>query len=457
MKVEADLHFLQGINQLVGHGWPYSPAEASEPGYRFYAAAALNDHNPWWIAMPDIAAYFQRVSFLLRQGRPANDVALYLPTWDAYAGFKLGQVSVSQAMDRLIGPSVIPQILDAGYNLDFIDDDAIAKVGIPYRALILPGVERMPAATIRKIEEYVGKDGIAIATRRAPSAAARLIADEGRLGEALRGALEPDVTTAPEIGFIHRKLDFAEIYFLVNTTNQRVHHTAAFRVKGLDPAWWDAFTGGISSAGAGPQLDLDLAPYESRIIVFSKLRTAPVAPQTRPTLMMDYSSDWKVTFGEEAMSMPHLRPWSEDRRFYSGLATYEKTVSVPESMLKHPVFLNFGEGTPVPPPPRPLANGMRAMLESPVREAAVVYVNGKRVGSVWRPPYQLEVSGLLHSGENQVRIIVGNLAVNRLAQGPLPDYKALIAKYGDRFQPQDMDKVQPEPGGLLGPVRLISR
>src|SRR5580692_52431 len=25
MKAEADLHFLQGINQLVGHGWPYSP------------------------------------------------------------------------------------------------------------------------------------------------------------------------------------------------------------------------------------------------------------------------------------------------------------------------------------------------------------------------------------------------------------------------------------------------
>src|ERR1039458_3474708 len=24
MKAEADLHFLQGINQLVGHGWPYS-------------------------------------------------------------------------------------------------------------------------------------------------------------------------------------------------------------------------------------------------------------------------------------------------------------------------------------------------------------------------------------------------------------------------------------------------
>ena len=68
MKAEADLHFLQGINQLIGHGWPYSPPSAGEPGWRFYAAAVFNQHNPWWLAMPDIALYLQRVSFLLRQG-----------------------------------------------------------------------------------------------------------------------------------------------------------------------------------------------------------------------------------------------------------------------------------------------------------------------------------------------------------------------------------------------------
>ena len=90
MKAEADLHFLQGVNQLIGHGWPYSPPEAGEPGWRFYAAAVFNDHNPWWLVMPDIALYLQRVSYLLRQGQPANDVAVYLPTDDAFAGFTLG-------------------------------------------------------------------------------------------------------------------------------------------------------------------------------------------------------------------------------------------------------------------------------------------------------------------------------------------------------------------------------
>jgi hypothetical protein len=32
MKAEADLHFLQGINQLIGHGWPYSRPRPATPG-----------------------------------------------------------------------------------------------------------------------------------------------------------------------------------------------------------------------------------------------------------------------------------------------------------------------------------------------------------------------------------------------------------------------------------------
>lgn len=82
-KATADEYFLEGINQLVGHGWPYSPPGVPEPGWHFYAAGALNPHNPWWFAMPDLALYLQRASFMLRQGRPANDIAVYLPTHDA--------------------------------------------------------------------------------------------------------------------------------------------------------------------------------------------------------------------------------------------------------------------------------------------------------------------------------------------------------------------------------------
>jgi hypothetical protein len=489
MKAEADIHFLQGVNQLVAHGYPYSPPEAGEPGWRFYAAAVFNDHNPWWLVMPDITAYLQRVSFLLRQGQPHNDVGLYLPTDDAFAGFTLGKDSVNQAMDGLIGNTVIPQILDAGYNFDFIDDGFIAKGGVPYRILILPNVERIPLATLQRILDYARNGGTVIATRRAPSlapglkdaedtpkirslaAGLRVLADETKLGAAMHEALAADVATAPEIGFVHRKLPFADIYFLVNTSNHAVRHDAVFRMPSLEAAWWDPFTGKVARAGGTgdrpsssvglTRLDLNLAPYESRVLVFSRQSvTEPPLPTGPETTAMDLSGGWKVTFpGAPPIEMPKLVSWTEepDRKYYSGQATYEKTVTVDRALAGRTVYLNFGEGTPVTTEGRRAASGMRAMMDGPVREAAVVYVNDKRAGSVWCAPYEVNVSGLLRSGQNSIRVVVANLALNFMAKGPLPDYKALNAKYGERFQAQDMNLVQPQPSGLLDGVRLVTR
>jgi hypothetical protein len=166
-----------------------------------------------------------------------------------------------------------------------------------------------------------------------------------------------------------------------------------------------------------------------------------------------------VTFGSNGrpVEFDKLRSWTEDdaTRYFSGVATYEKSVLANASLLRDDLshILDLGEPTPVPNPD-PKAR-MRAWLESPVREAAVVYVNGRRAGSVWAPPYKLDVTGLLKAGENQVRVEVGNLAVNYMAGHALPDYKLLNLRYGVRFEAQDMDKIQVAPSGLLGGVRLV--
>ena len=473
MKAEADLHFLQGVNQLVAHGFPYSPPSAGEPGWRFYAAAVFNEHNPWWIVMPDVATYMQRISWVLRQGKPANDVAVYLPTHDAFAGFTLGRDSVNGAMEGLLGPKLVPAILDAGYGFDFIDDGAIAASGVAHKILVVPGVERIPLATYQKIEEYAAKGGKVIFTKRLPALAPGLrdeadtlkiralsakhqTTGEDQLGDALHTALPADFTAPPEIGVVHRKLAYADIYFLANTSNRPVKSAAKFRVEGMQAAWWDPFTGKSSKAG----MNFDLAPYESRVLVFSKSAAPPAAP-AKSLPPVDISADWTVTFpGAPPVKMATLRPWSDDesRKFYSGTATYERTVTVPAAMAGTRVFLNFGEGTVVDPASeRRAPSGMRAWLESPVREAAQVFVNGKPAGAVWKAPFEVEVTGLLKSGDNAIRVVVANLALNVLAKSPLPDYKELTAKYGEKFQAQDMQSVRPLPGGMLGPVKLVAK
>ena len=99
---------------------------------------------------------------------------------------------------------------------------------------------------------------------------------------------------------------------------------------------------------------------------------------------------------------------------------------------------------------------MQTWLDAPIREAAVVYINDILVGSIWCPPYQLDVTSLLRPGQNRIRIVVANLALNYMAGRRLPDYRLLNLRYGERFQAQDMDKVQPIKSGLLGPIRLLS-
>ena len=85
----------------------------------------------------------------------------------------------------------MPRILDAGYNYDYIDDRAIAQVGVPYPILILPGVERIPLATYRKLEEYARKGGILVATRRMPSIAPG--------DQQMRGSCSPNITSSTRV------------------------------------------------------------------------------------------------------------------------------------------------------------------------------------------------------------------------------------------------------------------
>jgi hypothetical protein len=75
---------------------------------------------------------------------------------------------------------------------------------------------------------------------------------------------------------------------------------------------------------------------------------------------------------------------------------------------------------------------------------------------LWHPPYRLDITAFAHPGENTLEVRVDNTAINELAGQPALDYTALNAKYGKRFDPQDMDNLKPIPSGLIGAVRLIS-
>ncbi|QJE01961.1 glycoside hydrolase [Massilia forsythiae] len=488
MKAEADRMLLQGVNLFVGHGWPYTPPGAVEPGYSFYAAAVFNDHNPWWNVMPDVTGYLARMSYLMRQGEPANEVAVFLPNDDVYAALVPGKVSLSAEMHRHVTPELTAQILDAGQNLDYVDAESVLALGVKHPVLVLPHVTRLAPEVLAKLQDYVRGGGRIVAVGTKPSLApglrdaaqvgkrvaaaagalfasknVQLVADDGAVGAALRKVLAPDLqlsNDAADIGFVRRKLKDADIYFVANTGNRPLKASAGFRSKRAVASWIDPDSGKVTQADNAPVLDL--APYESRVIVFSDAplpATAP-APRLAPArLVADLGRDWTLAFpdGAKPAAVQQLHSWTDDAatRYFSGEAVYTREVTLDAAQLQgQRLVLDFGQGTPLASTPKVPA-GMRAMLDSPVREAAQVIVNGRRAGAVWRPPYAVDVTPYLAPGRNRIEVRVANLGLNALAGHALPDYRLLSARYGERFKPQDTQLIAPQPSGMLGPVRLM--
>ena len=67
----------------------------------FYAAGVFTDKNPWWPVMPDTSRDTCSASvFVLRQGEPVADVALYAPTEDAWAHDQAGNEPRSEPLRR---------------------------------------------------------------------------------------------------------------------------------------------------------------------------------------------------------------------------------------------------------------------------------------------------------------------------------------------------------------------
>ena len=317
-----------------------------------------------------------------------------------------------------------------------------------------------------------------------------LVPTTDELAKALDSEADPDFKlsdtddhTKEVIGFIRRKLPTADIYFVANTSNQPVQATATFDTTHRDGEQWDPETGRAAHVTAS-NLPLNLAPYESRVFIFAHY-SASQPPHRSPsdpasmTPLADLSSDWQVTFTstKETETEPTLTDWiiNPATLFYSGEAVYSRDFSL-ASTPKTPIFLEVEGGKPLPgspssPPEHPALGpnglpdpritrpgpGMHAYYDPPIHEAAIVYINGQRAGSLWHPPYQLDVTKLLKPGPNHIEIHVYNTALNAWSALPPHDYEPLIEKYGDRFQMQDLDKVHPISSGVLGTINLVTQ
>ena len=173
---------------------------------------------------------------------------------------------------------------------------------------------------------------------------------------------------------------------------------------------------------------------------------------------------WRLAFppnlGAPAETiLPELSSWTANDqsgiRYFSGTATYTKTVSIPADRIGagKSLYLDLGH----------------------VKNLARVTVNGVDLGVFWKPPFRADISHAIHPGNNRVEIAVTNLWPNRLiGDAQLPDDAVWDGDHLHAWPQWLLDgKRSPTghvafatwkhwgkndpllPSGLLGPVRLL--
>jgi hypothetical protein len=159
------------------------------------------------------------------------------------------------------------------------------------------------------------------------------------------------------IGYAHRSVDGADVYFVANTANAPYEGRLEPGRKGAKAEVWDALTGRRQTFDGV----IALPPYGSAVLVMGEGMGSAPAPRQGTGKELDLSGGWDVTFAGTARKVPMetLKSWTDDpaTKFYSGVAVYVKEIRVGREMLG--AELDFGMGQPLPPGP-PRQAGMRA-------------------------------------------------------------------------------------------------
>jgi hypothetical protein len=465
LKKLGDYWFAQGVNRIVFHTSAHQPLD-TKPGNTM-VGTHINRNITWAEKAQPFMTYLARASYMLQQGLFVADLAYLLPE----------SIPSSQPF---WGAGLQPRPPE-GYDYDCINADVllhrmsvsndgrlVLPDGMSYRVLVLPQIDQMTVPVLRKICELVAGGAKVVGPKavKSPSLAGypdadielhSLAADVwGDLDGVIRnkrfygkglvtwGLPLEDVFALirlpkdfeysgpldADLPWIHRRAGDADIYFVANRTDRSQDIQARFRVDGKEAELWHPDTGMsepayYSIANGRTTVPLHLAERESVFVVLRRAAAAPsrTLPHPQLTTLATVNGSWDVNFPPNLGAPAKIQlaklesltaNTNEGVKCFSGTATYTKTLQVPRDWL------------------RP---GAKILLDlGSARDVAEVAVNGKSLGTLWKPPYQVDVTSALKPGANQIEVKVTNEWTNRqIGDRSAPPEKRVLASAGGGF------------------------
>lgn len=515
-KHYGDKIWARGINETMFHRYAHQPNTHVKPGMTMDSIGSHIDRTQTWWDNGGKAwfEYLARGSYLLQQGVPESDFLIHLGDM---APMAVGNKNNTKVPD--------------GYNFDYINTDVLVNrvrvengwlvlpEGTRYKAIQLYRSENLTMETLERVHELVKAGATVIGFKpqnvisysewpRASefksiadtlwSASPTPIRKVGKgqvialsLDDAIAAlGYEPALIINDKAAklFAQRRIGNNDLYFFYNDKPEFANLDVDMRSANGQPEIWNIDDGSIEKISQYTQIEgrtkakLLLEPYGSRFVFIRKGGNAPTYDGKYSELLDDiYQSqnsphtnqdpieltgDWQVEFdpawgGLGHVSFEELTDWKDHEqdgiKHFSGTAHYKKTFVIDPDDLKTdgPIYLDLGD----------------------VQQIAEVSINGKKLATLWKPPFALNIREAVHVGKNTLQIDVTNTWVNRLVgDEALPDtsgYKMTgntvdwinnnqpppksprVTFTGYNFFVKEEAHVL-QTSGLLGPVRLIT-
>ncbi len=395
-----------------------------------YNGTSFTRLQTWWKAMPEFTAWLARCEELLEAGHPSQDVLWYL-----------GDAVDHKPDEEFAFPE--------GFRADYLNHDVLTN-----RLTVKDGLFTIPEGTKWRVVWVPDPFCMRPATRRAldhlSMAGGKVVyGDKAALSRTL-SAFPKDVATEPSLGdgqsedfmWIHRMLDGGDRYFVAAGTNGysgRVTFRAVGNACVYDPVSEECreWTNGML---------LEIPPSRSLFVEFGicsggRWRKSEGVREFASRELKGWDLSFAKGWGtpehvrlEVPMSWTDIPGFAREARAYSGTVTYETEFGLPP-VEGQPLTLSLGR----------------------VESVAIVFVNGRRVRTLWCEPYVCDIGEFTKPGVNRLRIEVMNTWRNRVIYDlglPESQRKTWIL-HRPGFNP---DKADPfVPSGILGPVTLTGQ